>query len=659
MCRPFFLARRVRHGRGAPAAARQRTTRKDGGRHHNFGWPRKIGGTRGAAASTCATLKPSSVPRFIQLLPLAASLLASACSSGGASSRYFGKTVPPEGQVLRYISGSEPESLDPQMSTGQPEGRISMALFDGLTEYDPKTGGPIPSLAERWDIAENNTEFVFHLRRNARWSDGTPITAHDFVYTLRRGMTPALAARAAYLAYDILYAQPFNEGAFFVRQRSSEAFILDPQNSTAKLTVPGDPEARAAALRASGVLQSPADLEFVAVKAEDLGIEAVDDHTLRIRTIRPTPFLLGLLSHQFFRAIPRGPIERHGDAWTLPEHMVSSGPFVLEVRRPYDRLILARNPHYWDQVILDRITFYPTEELTTMMNLYKAGEVDATFNHTVPASWVEDIRRFPDYMDAPEAYTEYFLINTTRPPMTDVRVRKAFNAALDKNALAALRRIAKPLTGVNPFGIFPDYPNVTGDPFDPARARQLLAEAGFRNAAGEYDPSTFPIAKVAMMYNTASSNRQVAEWAQAQWKQHLGLTVALKNMEFKTQLVARTRLEYDGIARGGWVGDYLDPFTFLSMFATLGGDNGTGWSPPEFGRRLNAANTLQDPRERMKMLAEAEKLLLDEQPIIPLYVGATNWLKKPYVKGMYPNPVTMHAWKYVSIEHDPAKWNTP
>jgi oligopeptide transport system substrate-binding protein len=628
--------------------------------------------------------------RPLSLVLVVVAVLASACSSGGRG-QYFGKTDPPDGQVLRYISGPEPESLDPQIATGQPEGRIHMALFDGLTEYDPRTAAPIPSLAGRWEIGRNNTEFTFHLRTDARWSNGRPITAHDFVYTLRRGLSPELAARAADLAYDLLYAEAYNDGGVFVRHRAARsaasgapssaargaassaegsagsstangaavAFIADRDNPAIRLTLPGSPKARARAIAADPELAGASDLELVPVTAEDLGVAAIDDHTLVMRMARPTPYLLGLLAHQFFRAVPREAIEQYGDAWTRPDHIVTSGAFLLDTWRPYDRIIVRKNPHYWARVDLDRITFYASEDLTTMMNLYKAGEVDATFNHTVPAGWVDDLRRYPDYMDGPEATTVYYLVNTTRPPMNDVRVRKAFNAAIDKQALAGLRRTAKPLTGVNPDGIFPGYPQLAGDTFNPERARALLAEAGFKNPSGEYDPSTFPEGDVALMYNTASSNRQTAEFAQAQWKRHLGVTVALKNLEFKTQLVARTRLDYGGFARGGWAGDFLDPFTFLTVFATMGGDNGTGWSARGFVDLLNDANATEDPAARLAKLARAEALVLDAQPIIPLYVGSTNWLKKPYVKGLYANPLTMHAWRFVRVEHDRAKWEAP
>jgi oligopeptide transport system substrate-binding protein len=259
-------------------------------------------------------------------------------------------------------------------------------------------------------------------------------------------------------------------------------------------------------------------------------------------------------------------------------------------------------------------------------------------------------------MDKPECAIDYYMLNTTKAPMDDVRVRKAFNMAIDKAGLAAYQRTIKPLTAFSPEGIFPGYPQPVGDPFDPLRAKRLLVEAGYGDASGNFDPRKFPISDVELTYNTTERNRQIAEYVQAQWKQNLGLTVPLKNMEWKTFLDYRAKLEYKGVARTGWVGDYMDPYTFLDLFTTKTGDNGTGWSTPEFVAAVREANRQQDPKKRYELLAKAEKMLLDAQPVIPLATSSTNWMKKPYVMGMYPNPVTMHAWKFVYIEHDPAKW---
>ena len=545
--------------------------------------------------------------RQVKLAAIAACVsVATGCTTSAEHSSYFGKTVAPSGQHMRYISGSEPESLDPQVSSGQPEARLHLGLYDGLTEYHPETAQPIPALAERWEPNADNSEFTFHLR-DAKWSNGDPITAHDFVYSLRRGLAPAFAARTAYLAYYIKGAQAYNEGKG---------------------------------------------------KAEDVGVTAIDDRTVKYTLSQPVPFFPGLVAHQFFRPVPRKAVEAYGQQWTQPQHIVTSGAFTLKTWKPYDKLVYVRNPQYWDvaNVKLESITFYPIEDATTMMNLYKAGEIDALYNHIPPAAWIDHLRRTVDHMDHPECAIDYYMLNTTKAPMDDVRVRKAFNMSIDKAGLAAYQRTIKPLTAFSPEGIFPGYPQPVGDPFDPARAKQLLVDAGYGDAGGRFDPKRFPIAEVELTYNTTERNRQIAEYVQAQWKQNLGLTVPLKNMEWKTFLDYRAKLQYKGVARTGWVGDYMDPYTFLDLFTTKTGDNGTGWSTPEFVAAVHEANRQQDPAKRYELLAKAEKILLDAQPIIPLATSSTNWMKKPYVKGMYPNPVTMHAWKFVYIEHDPAKW---
>lgn len=647
---------------------------------------------------------------------LSLALIAAGCSASAAKGEFFGKIEPPSGQTLRYISGSEPESLDPQLSSGQPEARIHMALYDGLVEYHPKTMQPIPAIADRWVTDADATEFVFYLRPDAKFSDGSPITAQDFVWTFRRGFEPALASRSAYLGYDIKYSEGFNNGAVFVRDPSTGRFVTEAEAAPAaekgsegaaapaaapaaksaetaksdeaaheaelakkgedaapdtefhrfmheppRLVVPATAKEREALFKENPKLQGLlAGKEFVPVRGEDIGVEAVDEHTLRITLNSPAPYFLGVLAHQFFRVLPRKTVEQYGLAWTRPEHFVGSGPFVLQKHEPYNQIVVVKNPNYWDAatVRLEKIVFYPLEEQTTMLNLYKAGDVDAVYNHTVPASWLKSgVREMKDYMDAPENAIEYYQINVTKAPMNDKRVRQAFSLGIDRDALSNYRVVTKPLYGFAPEGIYPGYPQYKGERFNPERAKQLLAEAGFRDSSGRFDPSKFPTAEVELTYNTSESNRQVAEFIQSQWKQNLGLTIPLKNVEWKTFLDMRSKLQYKGFARAGWVGDYMDPFTFLSLFTVLGHDNGTGWLDPKYVDTLRAANREPDQAKRYAMLAEAESYLIAEQPVIPLVTNATNWMKKPYVKGLYPNPGTLHAWKYVYIEHDTAKWD--
>jgi oligopeptide transport system substrate-binding protein len=630
----------------------------------------------------------------ILTLVVASALLSAACGPPVKKGDFFGKVVPPPGQTIRYITGSEPESLDPQMSSGQPEARIAVALFEGLLEYHPKTLEPIPGVAERWVSNGDASEFVFFLRRNAKFSNGDPITARDFVYTLRRGLRPELASRVAFMAWDIKYAEAFSEGGAFVRDPATGRFLLaseaaEPEggggaaaqapapqgednapdtefhrliHQPERLVVPSDEKDRAKKVKPGSKLAGLIEgKEVVPVRAEDIGVEAVDDYTLRITLRQPAPYFLGLTQHQFFRVIHEKTVERFGANWTKPGNIVCSGSHMLAEHRPYSQVVAVRNPHYWDAqtVRLERIVFFPLEEQTTMMYLYKAGEVDATYNHSVPASWLKAGMRYAgDYMDAPENGSQYWQLNVKYPPMDDKRVRKAFAMAIDRDALEKFRAVSKANNVFVPKGILHGYPSPQGYPFDPEGAKRLLAQAGYGDAAGNFDPKKFPAKDLEITYNTSESNRQVAEFIQAQWKQNLGVTIALRNMESKTFFPARARLDYKGIAGGaGWSGDYMDPHTYLGLFMSEGGDNGTGWYDPKFVKMLNEANREPDQAKRYQMLSKAEEYLLEEAPVIPLLKPATSWMKKPYVKGMYPNPGTLHAWKFVYIEHDRAKWD--
>ena len=641
-------------------------------------------------------------------------VIAAGCTASASNRMFFGKTDPPRGNTLRYVSGSEPESIDPQIPDGQNEARICLALYEGLAEYDPKTSEPVPALADRWEVNKDWSEVVFHLRRDGRFSNGDPITARDFVYTIRRGLTPDVGSRVAFLAYPIKYAQDYNEGDVFVFDPNSQTYLLqkdfvetpeqtgtaantgtsaaaqeplssrpiesaeaeyppapgekEPAADTAfhhfmhspvRVALPGNEKERKAALEANPGLKAAVNgKQFVQIKAEDVGVEAVDDYTLRISLIKPVPYFISMMPHQFFRALHQKTIEKFGSAWTEPGNIVTSGPFKLESWSHYDRIVVARDPQYWDagHVGLDKIVFYLLADNTTMMSLYKAGELDAMYNHAVPAAWLEVIGPMKDFMDAPEAAIDYYRFNTVKGPTRDVRVRKALNMSLDKKALADWRHV-KPLTTMTPGGIFPGYPLPKGDPFDPEKAKHLLAEAGYRNAAGNFDPKKFEASEVELITNPDGNNIPYAEFIQAQWKQNLGVTIPIRIMEGKTFFKAQAALDYKGVSRTGWSADYMDPNTFLTLFYTPTGTNGTGWWDPKYVELLDEANRTIDHQRRYELLAKAEQLLLDAQPVLPLTVGSTRWMKKPYVKGMYPNPVTLHSWKWVYIERDSAKWD--
>ncbi|MDQ3667226.1 MAG: peptide ABC transporter substrate-binding protein [Acidobacteriota bacterium] len=628
-----------------------------------------------------------------------------ACRVSATKEEFFGRTVPPERNILRYVNGGEPESLDPAISSGQQEARIYMALYEGLVEYDPKSLDAIPAIAERWDVNNDSSEFVFHLRRNARWSNGEPINVHDFVYSIRRSLTPEVQSRSASLAYPIRYAEAFNSGAVFVRDPASNQFLLEKDfagnepatealgqkslgpdepeyeptagetlpgrdtpfhqfmHSPERLVLPGAEKARNKLLESNVKLRSAvAGKELVKVRAEDVGVEPVDDYTVRISLAESVPYFTELVAHQIFRLVPRKAIEQHDGKWTDAANIVTSGAFKLKSWKPYSEVVVERNPMYWDaaSVRLDEIHFYTSTDHPTTMNLYKVGSADAVVNHSVPNAWLDVVRPKKDYMDAAEAAITYILINVTQPPMNDLRVRRAFNMSIDKVNYAKARKITKPLSAFTPEGIFVGYPQPKGDGFDPEAARKLLGEAGYpvtRTADGTFQCEKFPANETRFSFPTHSSNRALAEFMQAQWKQNLGITVMLSNMESKTYMAARGKLDYKGFAFGSWGADYMDPTTFLNIFRTRGGDNGSGWWDQKYVDLLEEANHTIDVPKRYALLAQAEKHLLDAQPVIPIETPAVNWVKKPYVKGLYPNPACLFAWKFVYIERDPAKWD--
>jgi len=649
-------------------------------------------------------LTPSEIA--IGLLLTAILLTSIACSAAARNEEFFGKTEPPKTNVLRYVTGDEPESLDPQLSSGQPEARIFMALYEGLVEYDAKTMDPVPAIAERWDENNDSSEFVFHLRHNARWSNGDSISARDFVYSFRRGVSPELLSRSASLAFYIRNAENYNQGAVFVLDPKTNQFLLardfasqtsssvvplsesplqsgtqeykptaaestpdketpfhQLMHSPERLTLPGDEKARNAILAKNPTIQGAVkDKTFVKVQAEDIGVEAIDDYTVRISLRQSTPFFVELLANQFFRLVPQKVVDRWGREWTNPAHIVTNGPFKMKSWRPYNEVEVERDPMYWDtaNVGLDGIRFFPMSDQPTMMNLYRVGEVDAVQNHAIISAWIDAVRYKKDYMDAPEAAVIYIVMNTTKPPMNDIRVRRAFDLALDKETARKWRKIVKPLKGITPEGIFAGYPEPKTGSFDPAKARQLLTEAGYPvldKGNGNFSCPSFPVGQVEYIYPTAPSNKITAEFWQAQWKQNLGVTVQLRSMEFKTFIDFRSRLEYKGFAFGGWSADYMDPFTFLGLFYTPENDNNTGWWDKHYVELLDEANRTPDRAKRYALLGQAEQLMMDAQPIIPIETAMVNWTKKPYVKGMYPNAGSLFPWKQVYIERDRGKWD--
>ncbi len=575
-------------------------------------------------------------------LALSASLLA--CTPSPGEAMYFGATDPPDGQVLRFVQGMEPTSLDPPLTSAYNETVLLLAFHEGLVIHDPATSGPMPALAESWDVNESSTQFTFHLRKGARFSNGDPITADDVAWSFRRSIDPQLAATYTWIAYPVLYAEGYNARASFVRDKTTGTFELDPATNTRRFvaadTVP------------------PPGKELVPIRVEDVGIEVLDPLTVRYTLTQSAPYFVGMLVHQFFAVVHRKTIETFGENWTRPENIVTSGPFHLAEWVPYDRIVVKKSPTYWDaaHVRLDEIRFFPSEDTSTTMNLYRAGSIDATLQQSIPKAWLGRMHRYRDFMNLPVLTTAFLFINTTRPPMNDVRVREAFNLAIDRDIVASFAH-GTPLGGFTPSILFPGYPTIEGKTFDPARAKALLVDAGYGDAEGKFDPARFPVEKIEYSYPSYDQSRQLAELLQAQWKQNLGVTVPIRGLEPKTYATPVLKQDYDGIAEGGWAGDYVDPNTFLSLMQSRTNNNATGWWSKTYAEGLDEANRMSDPMERFKKMASVEQELMRASAVIPLYIINGAWMKKPYVKGMRTNPMSFTPWKFVSIEHDRTKWD--
>jgi len=497
-------------------------------------------------------------------------------------------------QILRYVNAVEPETLDPGLMKGLPEHTIALALFEGLTSLHPKTLTPVPGIAERWDVSPDRRTYTFHLRRS-RWSDGQPLTAHDFAYAWRRVLQPETRSEYSYMLYPIDHAEDFNTG-----------------------------------------------------KLEDfsqVGVNALDDRTLQVRLEHPVPYFLELTAFGTYSPVRKDAIEAHGDRWTRPGRLLSNGPFYLTDWRQRERIAVKKNPHYWnaDRVVLQEIEILPINDSETALKKYLNGEVH--WIREVPAPKVTAAARLPGFHYSPVFATYFYRFNVTRPPLNDPRVRRALALAVDKESIARylLRAGQRPARGFVP-PLLPTYTPVEGPGYDPAEARRLLAAAGFPGGRG------FP--RLEVLYNTSDAHQLIAEALQHMWQTHLGIRIDLLNQEWKVYLDSVARLQYD-IGRSSWSADYNDPMTFLDMFVTGGGNNRTGWSHPRYDELIRLAAREADAARRQTLLQEAERILVcDEMPILPLYFFVNVYLVDPRVIGVYDNSRNLHPFQYIALASD-------
>jgi len=515
------------------------------------------------------------------------------------AARFFGSTTPVDGQVFRFHNQAEPEVIDPALATAQPDGRICRLLFEGLVREDAKTLEPRPGQAERWEISPDGLTYTFHLRPGLRWSDGTPLRAEDFRWSWIRVLDPTTAARNSGLLAPIENAEAFTKGE-----------IKDPAR---------------------------------------VGVAAPDDSTLVVHLKAPTAYFLFLTSLYTFMPTPRHTVEQWGNVWTRPAHLVGNGAFSLSYWRQGERFEFVPSRTYWDaaHVRLQKIVAYSAEGIGLATNLYKAGMIDWSPSGNIPSPFLPYMRGFSDYRQSPYQGLYFYSVNITRKPYDNVWLRRALSYAVDREAITRdLMKGTKVAWGnFTPAG-YPGYHAPAAMTFDPVRARDCLAKAGYPDGKG--------LPKLEILFNTSEDHKRIAEAIQSMWKRELHVDVELSNQDFASYIKATSGLEY-GIAKRSWIGDYLDPNSFLACYVGGDGNNRTGWSNPRYDALIRGAAVETDAAKRLAMLAEAETLLLSESPIIPIYQYTATELVKPYVRGLYPTALDVHPLTYVWIDHDWAR----
>ena len=503
-------------------------------------------------------------------------------------------------QILHLGNLSEPNDLDPHITDTQQTFNLVMAFFEGLAQYDPKTCEPVPAVAERWEVSADNLTWTFHLRANAKWSNGDPVTAHDFVFAYRRMLSPKLAAEYASFLFALKNGEAFNSGK-----------VTDPTL---------------------------------------IGARAADDRTLVLTLDHPVPYLPAMVCHSSWYPVHRPTLEKFGGAdkrgtlWTRPGNLVGNGYFTLAEWKPNQFIRGVRNENYWDRaaVKLREVIFYPIESADSEERTFRAGQLHVTSTLPISKIAVYEAEKSPAYNPSSLLATYVYRFNVNKPPLNDARVRRALAMAIDRDSI--VRDVAKgrqlPAGNFCPPGIA-GFTATSSVPQDVPAAQKLLAAAGFPGGAG------FP--KLEILFNTNEGHRQIAEAIQQMWRKNLGIEIGLYNQEGKVWSDSMRSLNYT-IARFAWVGDYLDPSTFLDIMTSDNGNNQTGWKNAEYDRLITEARSSSDQARRHALYQRCEEILAEECPIAPVYFYTRNNLVRPEVKGWYGNLLDLHPLKGVSLD---------
>lgn len=560
---------------------------------------------RGGLLATC-----------LLMVPVVFALLLAACGGGGEDgARDRSRTARPvapvftedgrpdpsvlaERQVLHRDNGEEPQTLDPHLAEGVPASNILRDLYEGLTAESPE-GRIVPGAAIRWNISRDGRTYTFYLRRDATWSNGDPLRAEDFVWSIRRSADPATASNAANILMPIE-----NAGEVLAGLRPSE----------------------------------------------DLGVEALDEYTLQIRLSDPTPYFLSLLTHSSTYPVHRPSVERHGNRFSRPGNLVSNGAYVLDDWVVRSRIVLKRNERYWDAAgtVLDEVIYYPLEDSSTALKQFRSGNLHWTYE--VPNNQFQWLRKnySEELVVSPWLGSYFFGFNLTREPfIASPQLRKALVLAVDRALITekVTQFGEQPSFTLVPPGIgeylspLPEYADWTQEERHD-EARRLYAAAGF----SETDPL-----RIEIRYNTSENHKKIALAIASLWKQELGVQATLVNEEWKVFLQNRSQRVLTQVFRAGWIGDFADPYSFLQLFRTGHGQNDYGYSNSLYDSLLDQIAAERIPARRRRLMEEAERVLLEELPIIPVYTYVTKRLVDPHLRGWADNVMDHHYSKHMFL----------
>ncbi len=503
--------------------------------------------------------------------------------------------------IVVYNLGADPKSIDPQINTTTDGSTVIMAVFEGLFAED-NSGATIPAVAQDVVIAKDNLHYTFKLREDAKWSDGKPVTAHDFEYAWKRGLDPKTASSYASQFYYIKNGEKFNKGE---------------------------------------------------ATAEDVGVKATDDTTLEVELEAPTPYFIKLTTTSLFFPVRKDIVEANPTGWTNDtKTYIGNGPFKLAKINPKENFELVKSDTYYDKanVKLDGLKFTVIEDSNTYLNSFKTGEIDIIDGP--PPAETPSLLADGTAKTLPLLGTYFFVINVSGKNMSDEtykflrnrNVRRALTLAIDRNAL--IENVTKsgqtPATAYVPFGITDSNGKTfAGKSYfkpegDIEEAKRLMKEAGYD------DPSKIPT--ISFIFNTSSTNAAVAEAVQDMWKKNLGVNIELKNLEWAVYVPTRNNHEYE-IGRHTWLADYNDPMTFLDMWVTGNGNNAAGYDNPEYDKLIKLAKNTKKEDDRIKYLHTAEDILMADLPIIPLYYYVSVVCVNPNVKDYYKTPLGTYNFK--------------